>query len=647
MLATLLTGCGDFFEKQPTELESRAVIRDIARIEENPNVGNPLPAVYLEPPKRLHVEDGVKLFYFTKYLPVGDLTYTDKNKAKEKLVHGYAATIRDLGFKVSTNPSTNQLIVHCANDAECDQVLTYLEKTDVPPIQVHIDCIILERFGDVTQDWETTLLIENFLGEQITLGESKYPSPAFPGASLRESRRSDFGLDFGYWLNQGVSGHQVRALVDVLESRGYLKILLNPTLETVNGKSAQVRIMDRAPIEKTVTERGNVSYSVTDYTPVSDMLTVTPYVYSDGSIGLKTDIVIGSKSKPEGVVQTSIITERSISVGENRIDPGKSLIIGGMRKSENRSVVRGIPFFKDLPVIGILFSSKDYEDNATEIIFILTPSISAGGTEYKETADMIRKKFETPDYKPEIEELLTDPLGTEAYSDVVMKKADQAEAEMVRLQIEAAEADRFARTEHLRAEKAMADAKAIRAQLEESKALIEKAEAQKTAYEAEQEALLKEARAQEAVMTQTQDQIDKAQAEAQSARAAAKEAQVQMQKAEQRAKALKQQAENARQEADRIRQEIEALEKKAAEEKAQAEAARLQAEKERAEAERLAEEKARAKAAQLQAERERAEAARLEAQQSQAEQEKQQQAQPEPKGDDQSESDVPNESAGQ
>ncbi|MHC5163322.1 MAG: hypothetical protein ACYSO4_09465, partial [Planctomycetota bacterium] len=50
-------------------------------------------------------------------------------------------------------------------------------------------------------------------------------------------------------------------------------------------------------------------------------------------------------------MQTSIITERSIDIGENRLAPGKSLIIGGMRKSEKRSVVRGVPFFKDLPII--------------------------------------------------------------------------------------------------------------------------------------------------------------------------------------------------------------------------------------------------------------------------------------------------------
>lgn len=561
LLAVVLTGCGDFFEKKTTELESRSVIRDISRVLENPHVGNPLPLEYLEGPKRLPVEDGVKLFYFTKYTPCGDLAYSDKDKNLEKKTHGFGGTIRDLGFKVSTNPSTNQLIIHCADDNECDQVLKYLQKTDVPPIQVHIDCLILERFGDVTKDWETTLLIENFLGEQITLGESKYPFPAFPGAALRERRRREFGLDFGYWINQGIPGHQVRAVVDVLESRGYLKILMNPTLETVNGKKATVEIVDTAPIEKIVTERGNLSYTVTDYHLISDTLSVVPYVYSDGSIGLNTSIKIGSKSKPEGVVQAPIITERSIEVGENRIDPGKSLVIGGMRKAEVRSVVRGVPFFKDLPLIGILFSSKDYEENATEIVFILTPSFSAGGVEYNEMADTIREKFEKPEATSDIDQLVTDPLGKDAYSEVVEKKADQAEIEMVRLQLEAGEAKRQALAEQLRAEKAIANARAMQMQAEEALAMIEVAEAQKKASLAQQQAMLKENQAQQARITQKQAEIDKAQTEAQSARAEVEKATAELKAAEQKVQTLIQEEKKAKDKARQIQQQIDALEK--------------------------------------------------------------------------------------
>ena len=557
----MLGGCGDFFDKTPTDLESKAVLRDISRVQENPNVGNPLPSVYLEEPKRLKVEDGVKLFYFSQFTPVGDLTYTNKDANLAKKVHGFGGTIRDLGFKVSTNPSTNQLIIHCADAAECDQVLTYLEKTDVPPIQVHIDCLILERFGDITQDWEASLLIENLFGEQIALGAAKFPQPNFPGAALRESRRGDFGLDIGYWINKGVPGHQVRVLVDILESRGYLKVLMNPTLESVNGKSAQVQIRDNAPIEKIVTERGNLSYSVTDYQWVEDTLRVTPFVYSDGSIGLNTHITVGSKSKPEGVVQTSIITERSIDIGENRIEPGKSLIIGGMRKSEKRSVVRGVPFFKDLPIIGILFSSKDFEEKATEIVFVLTPSISSGGVDYEEAADMVRKKFGTPDYASDIDEIVTDPLGTEAYSEVVEKQTEEAEVKMVRLQVQAARAVRQAQAEQLRAEKAILEAKAMRAQAQEAQALVEKAQAEKKAAEAEKLAATKEAQAQQSQITQTQAEIDKAKAEAGSAQSQARKAQTDLKEAEQKVQSHTEQAAQIRRQAEGIQQQIEALEK--------------------------------------------------------------------------------------
>lgn len=555
----LLSGCGDFFERKPTELESRAVLRDIARVRENPHVGNPLPAIYTEGPKRLKVEDGVKLFYFTKYMPVGNLSYTNKDKALEKEAHGYAGRIREMGFKVSTNPNTNQMIVHCRDDAECDQMLEYLQRTDVPPIQVHIDCLILERFGDVTKDWETTLLVENLFGEQVTLGEDKFPDPAFPGASLRESRRSEFGLDFGYWINKGISGHQVRGVVDILESRGYLKILMNPTLETVNGKMANVQIRDNAPIEKTVTERNNVPYSVTDYQWVADTLTVVPYVYADGSIGLKTQITIGSKSKPEGVVQTSIITERSVDIGENRIQPGRSLVIGGMRKSENRSVVRGVPFLQDLPVIGILFSSKDFEEKATEIIFILTPSISSGGIPYEQMAETVRQKFSTPSDESGIHGLLSDPLGSDAYGQLVEEKTQAAQSERVRLNMQISATKRQAQTDRLRAEKAMLDAQALSAQAEQSQRAFEEASARKKAMDAEAEALQKEHELRMAQLSETQADVTKLQTQAAAARMEAEKAQQVLRQAEEKARQAEEQIRKVQEESAAVQEQIETL----------------------------------------------------------------------------------------
>lgn len=523
-----LCGCGDFFSRKTTELEARAILQELSQVRESPHINNTLPEVYLSPPKILSVKNGVKVFYFTKNHPAD---YLAKLVTEQFAAKGKAAVD---GWVVSHNLATNQLIVQCPSEKEAETVLEFLDNVDVAPIQINIDCLILERFGDETMDWETSIWIENFLGEGISLGEARANfgefdnkgfipgdpatdpfvglDPAFPGASLREGARSTFGLDFGYWINKGIPGHRVRTVVDMLISRGYLKILLNPTLEVINGKTATVTIKDFAPIDKIVVKAGfDEPFRMTDYEWVEDTLTVTAYAYANGSIGLTTDIKIGSKSKPEGVIQTSIITERSISIEENRIAPGQSLIIGGMRKSEKRSVVRGIPFWKDIPILGVLFSSKDYEEKATEIIFILTPSISSGGVDHAKLIEEIRKKHASPKFETGLTDMLTDPFSSTIYTDVVERKALEAETERIRAEMELldvgkelsmtqdklSEAQDRAKLERARLDKARTAT--ARAQAEAEAAVAEAELARKQATEALKRAEVEKARARQAI----------------------------------------------------------------------------------------------------------------------------------------------------
>jgi Bacterial type II and III secretion system protein len=525
-----LSGCGDFFAKKPTELEARAILKDIGQITENPNIGNPLPEMYRGPAKRINFNSGVKLFYFTKNHTVDILS----TLVSEQLG-------KPLKKKISQSGPTNQMIIDCDNDEEADKVLEFLEMVDVPPIQVNIDCLILERFGDETMDWETSILIENFLGQKITFGQARNNSttgvlsPAFPGASLRETERSTFGLDFGYWANRNATGHQVRAVVDMLISRGYLKILLNPILETVNGKKAMVQIRDNVPLEQTVTGPQIDPYEITKYQWVEDTLTVTPSVYSDGSVGIKTSITIGSKSKPEGVTQASVITERSIIIEENRIAPGQSLVIGGMRKSEKRSVIRGVPFFKDLPLVGVLFSSKDFEEKATEIIFILTPTISTNGMDYAKMIEYVEKKYESPKYDPGLANIVSDPFGSSAYTESVERKALEAESALLKAekQIEQAEQEVIAarqEVEKAEAEKVAAQEAMLKAQTETQRLQAEKDSAVADAKKAR--ALADKARAEaDKALAET----EKAKAKFEAAKAAAEKANLAAEKARQEA----------------------------------------------------------------------------------------------------------------
>jgi hypothetical protein len=358
-------------------------------------------------------------------------------------------------------------------------------------------------------------------------------------------------MDFGYWIDQGVPGHQARAIVDTLVSRGYLKVLLNPQLETINGEKASVTIKDYTPIEEVRTNSGGATsvYNITRYVWVADTLTVTPHVYSDGSIGLTTDIKIGSRSKPEGVVQRSIITERSINVVENRVERGKSLIIGGMRKSEKRAVIRGVPFFKDLPLLGILFSSKDFEEKGTEIIFILTPSVSSGSFDNTKVVEDIRKKHAEPEYKMDMTDVLTEPFTDDAFTEVLEKEATDAELDRVQAELDLEMAELQAQTEKERADRAASQTEKQRKlsdqmQLKAHKAMQEakQAEEETKKIKTESEASKKKAQELEQQKQKTVAEAQKAKQEAQQAEEKAKkiaEEEAQMQKAKQEAEAQK------------------------------------------------------------------------------------------------------------
>jgi len=406
-------GCGDFFAEKPTELESKKILQnlstfDVITDEDRVRVAEFAPPKIID--QKVHGIDEAKLFYFAKYHTSAELVNLINDQFAVMLRDAKGKTSVAPNYTISHNPATNQVIARCPSKSEAQQILAFLKEVDVPPVQVKIDCLISEVYADVTMDWETTILIEELFGENFTLGGKIIEGqlqPAFPGAAIRDAARASFGLQAGY-----NDGKDFQALVDMLVSRGYLKILMNPSLEVVNGQTARILSSEHVPLQKITTVYANTDFTreETEYVDVIDSLEITPHVFADGYIGLETSILLGSKSTPEGVAQTPIVTKREITNKENRIRTGQSLVIGGLRKTEKRSVIRGVPFLKDLPMIGILFSSKDFEERGKEVLFIITPTISTGGEPHKDVMRRIQESHSDVYYKRGLTDVILNPF---------------------------------------------------------------------------------------------------------------------------------------------------------------------------------------------------------------------------------------------
>ena len=526
---------GDVCAQTDTEHEAEATLSALKiNLTEDPNVA--LPQAYTAPPKIFEQVVGGssewKLSYFCRHYISDELRKIIHEQFATKLFDKKGKETKLVDYTVTSNPHTNQLIVRCPAQQDAEAVLEVLNEVDVPPIQVKIDCLISEVYADMTFDRETTIAIENLFGESVTMkpGWTAFGAdvrqlvmdgdslPAFPGASMREVARSRMGLNIGF-LEAAASGHSFTVLIDLLESRGYLKILMNPTLEVVNGGNAKISSMQKVPLDRSTMRSTQSDYleTKTEYEDVIDSLEVTVHVFADEYIGLETDIVLGSKNTPEGVKQVPIITTKEITNKNNRIRQGESLIIGGLRKNEEYAVVRGVPILKDLPLIGFLFSSEDTEQRAVETLFILTPTISTGGRPTAELMKEVQRKHE-PDTPAGLGEMITDPFGLKSREQSRQRDAYDAEQSRLEAEVEKAQARVDVREANERAGKAEEELRRM------------EAEAEKIKKDAEQATLEAETKAK--IAEQAKAVADKALADAKKARAEADKA-----KAEAEAKA--------------------------------------------------------------------------------------------------------------
>lgn len=104
-------------------------------------------------------------------------------------------------------------------------------------------------------------------------------------------------------------------------------------------------------------------------------LTVTPHVTNEGSVSLDVSITrnepdfsrTGSRGDPS-------ILRRQAST-KLLVQDGHTAVIGGIYTRNTSSAVHQVPFFGDLPILGILFKNNSKRDDRTEMLIFLTPRI--------------------------------------------------------------------------------------------------------------------------------------------------------------------------------------------------------------------------------------------------------------------------------
>ncbi|MEE8575357.1 MAG: type IV pilus secretin PilQ, partial [Thermodesulfobacteriota bacterium] len=153
------------------------------------------------------------------------------------------------------------------------------------------------------------------------------------------------------------------------ESAGLSKTISRPRITTLDNKEAKIQQGESIPFETTSAEG-----TMTTFIEANLSLTVTPQITPDGSVLLK----IKATSNSVGSFRTSA-GEPSIDKKEAETEvlvrDGETTVIGGFVVNDKSDSGSGIPYFKNIPVLGWLFKNKSKFDNQTELLIFITPTI--------------------------------------------------------------------------------------------------------------------------------------------------------------------------------------------------------------------------------------------------------------------------------
>ena len=370
-------------------------------------------------PKKLAKEVGITS-------RVIELKYADASEVKQLL--------SDLSKQIQVDISGNKMLVN-ASPKKIAEILDVVRQIDVPAIQIQLECRLIEIGVDDEEnlgiDWDklskyTTILAENgvppFEGAGSDVhGINRSYGPY--GDRSEDMAEDDLNmlpdkLQFNrlYWNDpndQNIVPHnfsrQMQALdvtLDMLIKENKAEILANTKLVTLNGREAEIKMIDIVPY---ILSSGGVGGQVqVQREEVGVKLAILPTVNTDGYITVRVIPEVSTIFEFIGPDKNIPRVKSRQSATTIRVKDSETIVIGGLISRDKKVTEWKFPGLYKIPLLGKkLFTSRDIIDRKTDLIIQITPTI------VKDNYTKVDKTTNVQDFeKNTIEEFFNEPEET-------------------------------------------------------------------------------------------------------------------------------------------------------------------------------------------------------------------------------------------
>ncbi|MFC7291256.1 type II and III secretion system protein family protein [Hirschia litorea] len=176
--------------------------------------------------------------------------------------------------------------------------------------------------------------------------------------------------------------------VDMLERIGLVRTLAEPNLTALSGESAKFLAGGEFPVPSEVDSDGQV---VLEFKPFGVGLGFTPVVLSESRISMRISTEVSEMTSQggyqiggevyvnsNGTTVTSpavVIPALKVRRADTTVEmpSGGSLVIAGLIQEQTRQAMDKVPGVGNIPILGSLFRSREFQNEETELVVIVTP----------------------------------------------------------------------------------------------------------------------------------------------------------------------------------------------------------------------------------------------------------------------------------
>lgn len=274
-----------------------------------------------------------------------------------------------------------------------DEANTIVSRLDTRTPQVLIESNLIETTPSFAKALGMVLQFDAPINDNTVADRSvQVRSPFSAGAPAT-------GLDPFFRVVQGRLGafRNVSATLSAAESEGNVKIISRPSVVTLNNVKSTIQSLRILRI--TLPTSTNIASGTgaaagaavaTERVNVGVTLTVTPQVSADGFVLM--EISVKSSSIAANTLGGSVVPFDELSreaLANILVRDGETIVIGGIMKDTSSTTETGIPYLRDIPVLGWFFKNIRWQKDFEELMVFITPRIVGGGSENLPTAEQL------------------------------------------------------------------------------------------------------------------------------------------------------------------------------------------------------------------------------------------------------------------